>query len=223
MVYYEKLSVSSTKDTYICLYSMKKPTFEFENIRQKEGYRFIVGVDEAGCGALAGPVIAGAVVLPINKDLFSELNDSKKLTKKKREELYVLIKNESIAWGVGQATVEEIEQINIRQATYLAMRRAVAKIKSADFVLVDAWEIPELSLAQDNIIKGDTKVFSIAAASIMAKVTRDWIMEEYAVRYPEYLFAQHKGYGTKAHREAISKHGACSIHRKTYKIFRDQY
>jgi ribonuclease HII len=198
---------------------MEKPTFSFEKEHIKKGYKSIIGVDEAGCGALAGPVVAGAVLLPLEEDLFSELNDSKKLSKKKREELYELIKNEAIAWGVGQATVEEIEKINIRQATYLAMRRAIAKISKADFVLVDAWKIPNLSLPQKNIIKGDTKVVSIAAASIMAKVTRDWIMEEYDSRYPHYQFAKHKGYGTKVHREAISTHGACSIHRKTYKTF----
>jgi ribonuclease HII len=198
---------------------MEKPTFCFEKEITQKGYKYIIGVDEAGCGALAGPVVAGAVLLPHDEKLFAELNDSKKLSKQKREELYKLIKAEAVAWGVGQATVTEIESVNIRQATYLAMRRAVAEIPQAEFVLVDAWQIPELSLPQKNIIKGDTKVFSIAAASIIAKVTRDWIMEEYAIRYPQYEFAKHKGYGTKVHREAISLHGACPIHRKTYKTF----
>jgi ribonuclease HII len=194
------------------------PTFKRERELIDLGFTRIVGVDEAGCGALAGPVVAGAVILPLDSKL-SELHDSKLLTESKRELLFGLVKKRATAWAAGIATVEEIYKIGIRQATYLAMRRAVEGIEGADHVLVDAWTIPELDLPQKGIIKGDQKVKSIAAASIIAKVTRDRMLKEYAVQYPHYGFDVHKGYGTKVHRDAITQHGPCEIHRLGYKTF----
>lgn len=196
----------------------KKPTFKFERALIAEGFTQIVGVDEAGCGALAGPVVAGAVILPLNSRI-GELNDSKKMSEKKREGLYELVIQRAIAWAAGIASVEEIYEIGIRQANYLAMRRAVEHIQQADYALVDAWTIPDLQIPQQGIIKGDAKVKSIAAASIIAKVTRDRLLDAYAQQFPHYGFAKHKGYGTKQHRDAIAQHGPCPIHRLGYKTF----
>lgn len=196
----------------------KKPTFKLERTLLAQGFEHIVGVDEAGCGALAGPVVAGAVILPLNSRI-GELNDSKKMSEKKREELYVLVTQRAHAWAAGSASVEEIYEIGIRQATYLAMRRAVEQITHAQYALVDAWTIPELEIPQQGIIKGDAKVKSIAAASIIAKVTRDRLLDTYAEQFPHYGFAKHKGYGTKQHRDAIAQYGACPIHRLGYKTF----
>ena len=195
-----------------------RPTFSFERDLSKRGYQWILGVDEAGCGALAGPVVASAVCFPFNSRL-AEVADSKLLSEAKREELYDLILKRARAVGVGCGTLEEIETIGIRQATYLAMRRAIAQVPQADFALVDAWTIPELSLEQQGVIKGDQKIKSIAAASIIAKVTRDRIMERMHIAYPVYGFHEHKGYGTKKHRAAIEMHGPCPIHRLSYKTF----
>lgn len=194
------------------------PTFQHERALLDQGYQMIVGVDEAGCGALAGPVVAGAVVFPLSSRLV-EVRDSKLMTEKMREELYPLITERATAWAAGSASVEEIYKIGIRQANYLAMRRAVEMITDADFALVDAWTIPELTIPQKGIIKGDRHVKSIAAASVIAKVTRDRVMVKYHELYPEYDFAKHKGYGTKVHREAIKVHGPCPIHRLGYKTF----
>lgn len=196
----------------------KKPTFKLERTLMSQGFEQIVGVDEAGCGALAGPVVAGAVILPLTSRI-GELNDSKKMSEKKREELYGLVTTRAQAWAAGIATVEEIYELGIRQANYLAMRRAVEQIKDAQYALVDAWTIPELQIPQQGIIKGDAKVKSIAAASIIAKVTRDRLLDAYAEQFPMYGFAKHKGYGTKQHRDAIAQHGACPIHRLGYKTF----
>ncbi len=176
----------------------------------------ICGIDEVGRGPLAGPVMAGAVILP--KDLRIQwINDSKKLSEKRREELYEVIMREAIAVGIGTATPERIDEINILQATYEAMRQAVGSLTpSPDLLLVDAVHIPDLTIRQVSIIKGDARSQSIAAASIIAKVTRDHLMEEYDRRFPEYAFASNKGYGTAAHIEALKKYGPTPIHRRSF-------
>ncbi|MCI1721415.1 MAG: ribonuclease HII [Lachnospiraceae bacterium] len=176
----------------------------------------ICGIDEAGRGPLAGPVVAGAVVLP--KDhLVLYLNDSKKLTPKKREELYEVIMSEAVSVGVGMASPKRIDEINILQATYEAMRQAVSQLSvKPDLFLNDAVTIPGIYTAQVPIIGGDGKSVSIAAASIIAKVTRDRLMLEYDEMFPQYGFAKHKGYGTAEHIEALKKYGPCPIHRSTF-------
>ncbi len=179
-------------------------------------YSAICGVDEAGRGPLAGPVVAGAVILPKDCRLLY-VNDSKQLSEKKREELYEAIMQEAVAAGVGYAYPERIDEINILQATYEAMRDAVAALLvKPDILLNDAVTIPGISIRQIPIIKGDAKSISIAAASIVAKVTRDRWMVQYDALAPEYGFAQHKGYGVKAHIEAIRRYGPSPIHRKTF-------
>lgn len=176
----------------------------------------ICGIDEAGRGPLAGPVVAGAVILPEDVEILY-LNDSKKLSAARREELYEEIKERAICYGVGIASPERIDQINILQATYEAMRDAIAALMPApDLLLVDAVHIPEVETKQVGIIKGDAKSVSIAAASIIAKVTRDHMMMEMDALYPEYGFAGHKGYGAAKHIEAIKKYGPCPIHRRTF-------
>ena len=194
------------------------PSFKIERELQAQGMGRIVGVDEAGCGALAGPVVAGAVILPLDFES-DDVRDSKLLSEQKRENLYPLIVDRAIAWATGSASVDEIGRLNIRGATLLAMRRAVEAIELVDYVLVDAWTIPGIPHPQRGIIRGDQTVMSIAAASIIAKVTRDRIMREHALRYPEYGFEIHKGYGTARHQEAIKTQGPCLIHRLSYKTF----
>ncbi|NQV90461.1 ribonuclease HII [Candidatus Uhrbacteria bacterium] len=194
------------------------PTFKIERELLTQGYRRIVGVDEAGCGALAGPVVAAAVILPLDSRI-GEIQDSKLMNERRREELYPLIVERALAWAVGTASVEEITKLNIRVANLLAMRRAVEEIEDVDYALVDAWTIPGISTPQRGIIKGDRTVKSIAAASVIAKVTRDRIMRELATEFPQYGFEIHKGYGTKIHKEAIVKYGPCLHHRLTYKTF----
>ena len=182
----------------------------------EEKYTYICGIDEAGRGPLAGPVVAGAVILPKDKDILY-VNDSKKLSEKRREELYVQIMEEALAASVGIVNNEVIDDINILQATYEAMRQAVASLKVAPQALLnDAVIIPGINLPQEKIIKGDAKSISIASASIIAKVTRDHMMDEYDKIYPEYGFAKHKGYGTVQHVEALRKYGPCPIHRMTF-------
>jgi ribonuclease HII len=181
-----------------------------------EEYACICGIDEAGRGPLAGPVVAGAVILPRDEIIYY-LNDSKKLSEKKREELFPQIQEKAIAWRVGIVSPARIDEINILQATYQAMREAIAGLSvRPDLLLNDAVRIPGVEIPQIPIVKGDAKSASIAAASILAKVTRDHLMEEYDRLYPEYGFAKHKGYGTKAHIEAIRKFGPCPIHRRTF-------
>ena len=178
----------------------------------------VCGIDEAGRGPLAGPVVAGAVILPADCRILY-LNDSKKLSEKRREELFLEIKEKAVSWAVGIASPEEIDEINILQATYRAMRQAVGQLNPAPGVLLnDAVTIPELpeSLTQVPIIKGDAKSVSIAAASILAKVTRDHMMIEYAKIYPEYGIARHKGYGTAVHISALKEYGPCPIHRRSF-------
>lgn len=187
---------------------------EFEE--KYDSYSYICGIDEAGRGPLAGPVVAGAVVLPKGKRILY-VNDSKKLSEKKRDELFDIIKDEALTYAVGIISPERIDEINILQATYEAMRQAVNKLSvKPDIFLNDAVTIPGIEGKQVPIIKGDTKSLTIASASILAKVTRDRIMVEYDSMYPEYGFAKHKGYGTKAHIEAIKEYGPCPIHRKTF-------
>lgn len=176
----------------------------------------ICGIDEAGRGPLAGPVAAGAVILPKDCTILY-LNDSKKLSEKRREELYLEIQEKAVAWSVGIVGPEVIDEINILQADYLAMRKAIAGLGVLpDLLLNDAVTIPEVDIMQIPIIKGDAKSVSIAAASVMAKVTRDHMMAEYDRMYPEYGFARHKGYGTAAHIAAIREYGPCPIHRRTF-------
>lgn len=184
--------------------------------RQYRSVGVICGVDEAGRGPLAGPVVAGAVILPEDCRILY-LNDSKKLTEKRREALYLEIQEKAVSWGVGVASPERIDEINILQATYEAMRQAVESLEPCPQVLLnDAVIIPGLSMEQVKIIHGDAKSLSIAAASVMAKVTRDHMMVEYDKLYPEYGFAKHKGYGTAEHIRALKTYGPCPIHRRTF-------
>ena len=177
---------------------------------------FICGIDEAGRGPLAGPVVAGAVILPKDCDLLY-LNDSKKLSEKKREELFIQIREKALSVGVGFASPERIDEINILNATYEAMREAISQLSpQPELCLNDAVTIPGVSIPQIPIVKGDAKSASIAAASIIAKVTRDHYMLEMDERYPEYGFAKHKAYGTAAHIEALKKYGPCPIHRRSF-------
>lgn len=187
---------------------------EFE--RNYSEYDLICGIDEAGRGPLAGPVVAGAVILPKDKEILY-LNDSKKLTAAKREELYDVIMEQAVAVGVGYATPERIDEINILQATYEAMRQAISELGvTPDILLNDAVTIPKVEIRQIPIIKGDAKSASIAAASIIAKVTRDRLMLEYDKVMPEYGFASNKGYGSKQHIEALETVGASPIHRRSF-------
>jgi ribonuclease HII len=181
-----------------------------------EGYGLIAGIDEVGRGPLAGPVMAGAVILPKDHPILY-LNDSKKLTEKKREELYEVIMKEAVAVGIGMASEQRIDEINILNATYEAMREAIGKLApQPDILLNDAVKIPGVSIRQVPIIKGDAKSVSIAAASIVAKVTRDRLMAEYEKIYPGYGFAKNKGYGTAEHIAAIKEMGSCPIHRRSF-------
>lgn len=190
--------------------------FLYENELAKQGYKNICGVDEAGRGPLAGPVCAAAVILKTD-DIIEGVNDSKKLSEKKRELLYDIIKQRAISYSVAFATVEEIEKINILNATMLAMKRAVEGLKiPADYVIIDGNKTPELDIPCNYIVKGDAKSMSIAAASILAKVTRDRLLLEYAEQYPQYNFEKHKGYGTKIHIQALKEYGPCPIHRKSF-------
>ena len=184
--------------------------------REYGEYTHICGVDEVGRGPFAGPVVAAAVILPKDCDILY-LNDSKKLSEKKRETLYDEIYEKAEAIGIGMASEKVIDEINILQATYQAMRSAIGKLEIVpNLLLNDAVTIPEVSIRQVPIIKGDAKSASIAAASIVAKVTRDRMMKEYDGIYPGYQFAKNKGYGTKGHIEAIKAQGICDIHRRTF-------
>jgi len=197
---------------------MKYPNFNEEKKLLKQGYKFVAGLDEAGRGPLAGPVVAGAVVvLDYKKINLKNINDSKKLTEKQREEIYKIITNHSqIKWGVGIVSEKVIDKINILEASKLAMQKAVRKL-NPDFLLIDGnFKLNKMSILQKSVIKGDSKVFSIAAASIIAKVTRDRLMQKYHKKYPQYGFDCHKGYGTKAHFASLKKFGPCKIHRKTF-------
>ena len=184
--------------------------------REYKIYGTVCGIDEAGRGPLCGPVVAAAVILPDEYNILY-INDSKKLSETKREEVYKEIDKYAVAYGVGIVSPERIDEINILQATYEAMRTAIHKLSvTPDILLNDAVTIPMVDIKQVPIIKGDAKSQSIAAASIVAKVTRDHLMEEYDKLYPEYGFSKHKGYGTAAHIKAIKEYGPCPIHRRTF-------
>ena len=184
--------------------------------KKYSSFSYICGIDEVGRGPLAGPVVAGAVILPRDCDILY-LNDSKQLSEKKREELYEVIMEKAVAVGLGYSTPERIDEINILQATYEAMREAIGKLSvTPDILLNDAVTIPEVNIRQVPIIKGDAKSISIGAASIVAKVTRDRLMVRYDEVYPMYGFASNKGYGAQAHIDALKKYGPCPIHRRTF-------
>ena len=190
--------------------------YQYEINAALKGYKAVCGVDEAGRGPLAGPVFAAAVILP-DGCVIEGLNDSKKLTAAKREKLIDEIKEKAIAWSVAYASVEEIEDVNILNATYLAMNRAIEGLNvPADYALIDGNRMPPLSIDGETIIKGDANSPSIAAASILAKVSRDRFMLEIAEKYPQYQFEKHKGYGTKLHYEMIEAHGISDCHRRSF-------
>ncbi|MDF1495089.1 ribonuclease HII [Caproiciproducens sp. CPB-2] len=190
--------------------------FAYENMALKKRYRMICGIDEAGRGPLAGPVFAAAVILPPGQ-MIEGLNDSKKLSEKKREALFDVIRKTAIVYAVGFATEQEIDKINILQATFLAMKRACDGLSvRPDLALVDGNRMPRLGVDTQTIIKGDALSASIAAASILAKVSRDRLMTEIDRIYPEYQFAKHKGYGTALHRELLKQYGPSPVHRKTF-------
>lgn len=197
---------------------------QYEEKAFEKGFVNICGVDEAGRGPLAGPVCAAAVILPKGK-IIEGVNDSKKLSEKKREQLFDVIKEQAAAYSIGWASVEEIEEINILNAAMLAMKRAVEGLPiTADFAYIDGNKTPDLDIPCEAIVKGDANSMSIAAASILAKVSRDRLMIEYAKQYPDYGFEKHKGYGTKVHNEAILKYGVTPIHRPSFlkKLFEKQ-
>ena len=195
---------------------MEKDWLFYENEARNNGYHVVCGVDEAGRGPLAGPVFAAAVILPQNL-MIDGLNDSKKLSEKKREILYDKIKNLALTYAVAFATEHEIDEINILNATFLAMKRAVAKLNlKPDIVLVDGNKSPELEISTQTIVKGDSLSASIAAASILAKVERDRLMKNLSKKYPEYNFEKHKGYGTKMHIDLIKKYGPCEYIEKAF-------
>ncbi len=189
---------------------------EIENECRKKGYKYIAGVDEAGRGPLAGPVYAAAVILP--EGTFIEgINDSKKLSEKKREELFDVICEKASAYCIAEVSHTRIDEINILNATFEAMNKAVNGLNiRPDYVLIDGNRIKGMEIPHETVVKGDAKSISIAAASILAKVSRDRVMYEMAKQYPLYGFDKHKGYGTKAHCDAILKYGACEIHRKSF-------
>lgn len=189
---------------------------EFEKEAAAKGYKAVCGVDEAGRGPLAGPVCAAAVILPENT-IIEGVNDSKKLSEKKREALFDVIKEQALSYSIAFASVEEIEEMNILNATMLAMKRAVEGLGvKADYAMIDGNRLPNLNIDSEFIIKGDAKSMSIACASILAKVSRDRLLYKYAEEFPEYSFDKHKGYGTKVHVEALKKYGPCKYHRLSF-------
>ena len=193
------------------------PDYEYEKAAAERGFHYVCGVDEAGRGPLAGPVCAAAVILEPDTAI-DGLDDSKKISEKKRELLYPVICEKALAYSVAFASVEEIESVNILEATFLAMNRAIEGLgMHADFALIDGNRAPRgITVPCATVIKGDSLCMSIAAASVLAKVTRDRLMLEYDKEYPQYLFAKHKGYGTKEHTQAIKTHGPSPIHRLSF-------
>lgn len=190
--------------------------YSIENEYREKGFNIICGVDEAGRGPLAGPVYAAAVILP-SDCVIEGLNDSKKLTEKKREALFDEIKEKALAYGIASADEKEIDKINILNATFLVMKRAIDSLSvKPDLALIDGNQKPHTDIEEVTVIKGDAKSMSIAAASVLAKVSRDRFMLEMAEKYPQYEFARHKGYGTKLHYEKIAQYGVCDIHRRTF-------
>ena len=192
------------------------PDFSYENKALDKGYKFICGVDEAGRGPLAGPVCAAAVILPPDT-IIEGVNDSKKLSEKKREELFDVVINTALSYCIAFGSVEEIEEHNILATTMMTMKRAVEGLDvKADYAIIDGNRMPNLDIPGNFVIKGDANSMSIAAASILAKVSRDRLMLEYAKEYPQYCFEKHKGYGTKLHNEMILKYGPSKIHRMSF-------
>ena len=190
--------------------------FEYENKLLQQGYKLIAGIDEAGRGPLAGPVCAAAVILPENAEI-SGLNDSKKLTDKRRRELVPVIKETALAYAIAFADEKEIDEINILQATFLAMERAVSQLSvKPEYLLIDGNRKKDMGIPAETVIKGDSLSASIAAASILAKVARDDYMLEMAEKYPMYGFEIHKAYGTKAHYAALREYGPCPLHRMSF-------
>ncbi len=190
--------------------------WEIEDGLKAQNVGVICGVDEAGRGPLAGPVCAAAVILPEHLEI-PGLNDSKKLSDKKRRELFPIIQEQAIAYGIAFASEQEIDEINILQATFLAMKRALAQLEGkADFALIDGNRETDFGLPVMTVVKGDSRSANIAAASVLAKVTRDRYMEQLAEKYPQYGFEVHKGYGTKAHYAALTEHGMCDAHRRSF-------
>jgi len=208
---------------------MKYPNFREEKKLWRKGYKRVVGLDEAGRGPLAGPVVAAVVMIKNNRQEISKksitlgVRDSKKITPKKREELYkILTSHSQIEWATGRASEKVVDRINVLEATKLAMKRAVKNLerkikKQADFLILDGRIKLDLDISQKSIIKADNRVFSCAAASIIAKVRRDRLMKRHDKKYPQYGFISHKGYGTKKHMAALSGLGPCKIHRKSFK------
>lgn len=191
-------------------------TYEYENLYKEKGFSVVCGVDEAGRGPLAGPVFAAAVILPDGLEDIG-LNDSKKLTEKKRDTLFDIIKEKATAWSVASASEREIDDLNILNATFLAMRRAVDGLSvRPNLALIDGNRLPKTGIAEEAIVKGDAKSISIAAASVLAKVSRDRYMLALDKQYPEYLFAKHKGYPTALHYEMIKKYGISPVHRLSF-------
>ena len=190
--------------------------WNYESRCWEAGYETVCGVDEAGRGPLAGPVCAAAVILPAGL-VIEGVNDSKKLSEKKREELFPVICEKALAYGIGWADEREIDEINILQATYRAMKRAVESLPlTADYALIDGNRMPPLAIPGTTIVKGDALSMSIAAASILAKVSRDRVMVQFSRKYPQYGFEQHKGYGTAAHVQALREYGPCPLHRQSF-------
>ena len=202
------------------------PSLKEEALLFRKGYRLIAGIDEAGRGPIAGPVVAG-IVIPLEQTLLKwqkfGINDSKKLAPKKRRQLFEIIKRESLLWGRGVVSEKIIDRVGIRQATFLAMKKAVEGLKvRPEFLLIDGKDtLRDFPFNQKAIVNGDERVLIIAAASIIAKETRDDIMRRYHLKYPAYGFAQHKGYGTKMHFEMIKKYGPCKIHRRSFHPIKD--
>lgn len=194
----------------------EKDWLKYENQAKSQGYSFVCGVDEAGRGPLAGPVYAAAVILP-DGVIPEGVNDSKKLSEKKREALFDVITEEALDYSIAYATAEEIDDINILQATFLAMKRAIDGLKTkADYAMIDGNRMPPLDIPGETIVKGDANSASIAAASILAKVSRDRFMLKMAEKYPRYQFEKHKGYGTKLHYQMLNEYGPSEIHRQTF-------
>jgi len=192
--------------------------FDFEELAASEGFQFVAGVDEVGRGCLAGPVVAAACILDQSKPVPRRLNDSKKLTERQRKEIDEELRQTAVAYSVGIIGADEIDRVNILEATKLAMLKAIDGLTPApDHLLIDALQLRQCSLPQKAIIKGDSISYSIAAASVIAKVFRDDLMNQYDAEFPEYGFAGHKGYGSVAHFAAIREHGPCRLHRKTFR------
>lgn len=192
--------------------------YEFENAARENGFSLVCGIDEAGRGPLAGPVCAACVIMPENSRLEGVINDSKKLSEKKREALYDLICDEAVAYSIAMADEKEIDELNILQATFLAMKRAFDTMGiKPDYALIDGNRMPpNLGVEAQTVVKGDARSISVAAASILAKVTRDRFMLGVAEKYPQYQFPKHKGYGTKLHYEMLEKYGVSPVHRRSF-------